>query len=207
MCGGAAFDWLRRRASPTLYSGCFTDYFDRDDAAVVGTHAEHRWAWELPAGQVSHRYRADEMFVVLGPALVDRLVKRRYCTVIELAECDDRVDLYDTNYAGQSLGLWLAPYNADLDIQPLNDVVLHYAGKPKMRFAYATLDVETFDVCWPFVAYHKANATQMASIFSRHAEGHHRSRKPKAHRSAGPPPDLRNLTGRTSWVEALMLGG
>lgn len=53
--------------------------------------------------RVSHRYRADEMFVFLGPALVKRIVARRYCHSLDIGDCDDKRDLYDTNFAGQSL--------------------------------------------------------------------------------------------------------
>ena len=107
---------------------------------------------------------------------------------------------------GQSLGLWLAPY-ADLDVHVINNKVLHYAGKPKMRVAYSTLNVSTYDVCFPFAVYHKATAAQMRTIFGRHAEGHLASRKEAKGFNNGAlqiPPDLSNLTGKNSWVEALL---
>ena len=48
------------------------------------------------------RYRADEMFIMLGAELVRRIVQRRYCDRQDGAEsaCDPRVDLYDTDYGG-----------------------------------------------------------------------------------------------------------
>lgn len=110
------------------------------------------------------------------------------------------------NLTGQSLGLWLAPYT-DLDLHPINDKALHYAGKPKMRVAYATLDVETYDVCFPFLVYHKATASQMGAIFKRHVDGHLPAReKPGLNENnvESIPPDLSNLTGKNSWVNALL---
>ena len=97
-------------------------------------------------------------------------------------------------------------------MQEINDKVLHYAGKPKMRVAYKTLDVAAYDVCFPFVVYHKATAVQMRTIFGRHQHGHLPSRKAKDASSGlewyarQPPPDLSNLSGKNSWVEALLQG-
>ena len=152
---------IRRVASPTMYLGYFTDGYNVN-ASVVGTHAEHTWAYSAGDGggarvntkggvaggageeggklvgganrgerslqqesapllkraqppqpqlqqpspprsrvHVSHRFRADEMFVFLGPALVQRIVARRYCHSLQFADCDDKTDLYDTDYGGR----------------------------------------------------------------------------------------------------------
>eukprot|EP00729_Bicosta_minor_P021430 gene21430-1805_t len=53
--------------------------------------------------------------------LVRRIVQRRYCDRQDGAEsaCDPRVDLYDTDYGGTSLGLWLAIYS-DVEVIRMN---------------------------------------------------------------------------------------
>ena len=94
-----------------------------DDDAYVCAHAwDAVWARASPRMYLGwfHRHgshRADEMFVVLGAELVDRLAARRYCG--SAGTCDRARDLVDTGYAGTSLGIWLGAYRdvAEVDLR------------------------------------------------------------------------------------------
>ena len=64
--------------------------------------------------------RSDEAFVVLGSAVRDFITHRMYCN--DSDTCDKAKDLYDTDYGGTSLGLWLSTYDQSLlGVTALND--------------------------------------------------------------------------------------
>lgn len=81
--------------SPTLYAG---------------------WLHGKKAMAPTELNRIDEAFVVVGMALVKRLVRRSYC--VDNTQCGT-TGLRDTNYGGTSLGLWLSVYD-DVITLPLN---------------------------------------------------------------------------------------
>ena len=60
--------------------------------------------------------RVDEAFVIIGKETWGKLLKRRYCYE---GPCNKQTDLFDTNYGGTSLGLWLSIYS-DINLVPIN---------------------------------------------------------------------------------------
>lgn len=59
-------------------------------------------------GQVSKEIRHDEFLVILGRDLVGEIVKLEYCLPnTSKSYCLKRNLLFDTNYGGNSLGLWI----------------------------------------------------------------------------------------------------
>ena len=133
------------------------------------------------------RYRADEMFVILGVEIARRIANRRYCGLQHLEGCNLKEDLFDTNYGGTSLGLWLTPYT-DVNVVAINAMGVH-----KRDVAlYARVNVTRMDVCkrpGPYLFYHKASPEQMQTIYGRHGHaGHGRERWGTPPRQLPPPP-------------------
>lgn len=79
----------------------------------------------------SQTCRIDEMIVIIGSELLNRLVKRKYCNT---EQCDKTTNLYDTNYGGTSLGLWLSIYD-DIKMVSLNNQMIS-------RFTKTTTDLQ-----------------------------------------------------------------
>ena len=67
-------------------------------------------------------HRADEMFIILGRVLMSRIVSKRYCQHRNQKTCDSLGHIFDTNYGGTSLGLWLSKMN-DVNELHLNGYV------------------------------------------------------------------------------------
>jgi hypothetical protein len=110
----------------------------------------------------SQELRMDEVFVVVGSRLVERLVERRYCD--DLSVCDNATDLYDTGSGGTSLGLWLSSYD-DVHAVPINHFVIHqgphipHARKSPIR--QPEVAFRKVDVCESHVLFHKARPDLM----------------------------------------------
>lgn len=76
------------------------------------------FGWRHGSGnRPSSQTRVDEMMVIVGSEVITRLVPRRYCE--DLSKCDRQKDLFDTNYGGTSLGMWLSVY-PDISITTFN---------------------------------------------------------------------------------------
>jgi hypothetical protein len=80
-----------------------------------GTNRRKRMLPEL-----GEEHRMDEiMFVVVGAEFVQRISERSYChpatTMITRQQGDANNGLYDTNFGGTRLGLWLINYT-DINI-------------------------------------------------------------------------------------------
>ena len=71
-------------------------------------------------------HRSDEMFVLLGRDLVARIVSKPYCEHRTKKECESLGQLFDANWGGRSLGVWLSPMK-DINPLPMNDVFDHNA--------------------------------------------------------------------------------
>ena len=82
--------------------------------------------------KVDEEHRSDEMFVLLGRDLVNRIVSREYCWSEERKDCDSLNQRYDTNYGGTSLGIWLSEMN-DINPLPMNDVFDHMNSNDKLK--------------------------------------------------------------------------
>ena len=67
---------------------------------------------------------SDEMFVILGRTLMNQILSKEYCYDTSEETCASRNQRFDTNFGGESLGLWLSSVK-DVHILPLNDVALH----------------------------------------------------------------------------------
>jgi hypothetical protein len=92
----AVFKYIRPRLSPLLYGGRV-----HGSSTLAPTKSD----------------RIDEAFVLVGMALVQRLVRRQYC--LNSTSCGP-AGLIDTNFGGTSLGLWLSAYN-DVEVLPMNE--------------------------------------------------------------------------------------
>ena len=82
--------------------------------------------------KVDYDHRSDEMFVLLGRDIVNRIVSKRYCERGSRKDCDSLGQLYDTNYGGTSLGIWLSTMN-DLNPLPMNDVFDHMKSNKRLK--------------------------------------------------------------------------
>ena len=67
---------------------------------------------------------SDEMFVILGRTLMNKILSKKYCYQDNEQTCASLNQHFDTNAGGQSLGLWLSSIK-DVSVLPLNDVALH----------------------------------------------------------------------------------
>ena len=97
-------------------------------------------------GHVNRNERMDEMFVVLGSDLANRIGSREYCH--SQKACPH--GLVDTDYGGTSLGLWLELYD-DIEVIPMNSYVVHYQD-------YSNL------TCNEKCLFHKASSQQMQTL-------------------------------------------
>lgn len=114
----------------------------------------------------SKEARMDEMFVLIGAGLVKRITDRNYCG--NETSCDSSVDLFDTNFGGTSLGIWLSAYN-DLDVVVINNLVIHMGSRiPKMKHAYP--DYLKENICDTQLLFHKATDHQMDVIDRREVD-------------------------------------
>ena len=82
--------------------------------------------------KVDFDHRSDEMFVLLGRDLVNRIASKSYCKSKKRKDCDSLNQLYDTNYGGTSLGIWLSEMN-DINPLPMNDVFDHMNSNKKLK--------------------------------------------------------------------------
>ena len=82
--------------------------------------------------KVDYDHRSDEMFVLLGRDLVNRIASKKYCDSEERKDCESLNQLYDTNYGGTSLGIWLSEMN-DIKPLPMNDVFDHKNTNVKLN--------------------------------------------------------------------------
>ena len=60
---------------------------------------------------LGYNHRADEMFILIGRLLIDRIALKRYCQHRNQKTCDSLGHIFDTNYGGTSLGIWLSKMN------------------------------------------------------------------------------------------------
>ena len=101
-----------------------------------------------------------------GAGLVKRITDRNYCG--NETSCDSSVDLFDTNFGGTSLGIWLSAYN-DLDVVVINNLVIHMGSRiPKMKHAYP--DYLKENICDTQLLFHKATDHQMDVIDRREVD-------------------------------------
>ena len=102
-----------------------TDHLVEHLRTVWNPRLYYGWVWKHGNRRLpSNKTRVDEALVIVGSDLVSRLIGRRYCD--NLDQCDLQRDLYDTNYGGTSLGIWLSAYH-DVSMVALNSrMILHY---------------------------------------------------------------------------------
>ncbi|XP_069130519.1 uncharacterized protein [Argopecten irradians] len=105
---------------------------------------------------VNVKERIDEMFVILGKDLIERIAKRRYCTG---TKCNANVDLIDTDFGGTSLGSWLSIYD-DIDIHPDNKRIIQL-GRGKEGKIERNIKP---DFCLKYLIQHKASVDVMSRL-------------------------------------------
>ena len=89
----------------------------------------HMDTWK---SQVDRYHRSDEMSVLLGRDLVTRIASKKYCDHDSITVCDSLGQLYDTNYGGNSIGVWLSQMN-DINPLPMNKFFDHKDAKKRLR--------------------------------------------------------------------------
>ena len=153
----AFFAWLARAAHRTVYLGWFHD--------GRGERTPHSMLWV--------KERMDEAFVVVGMELVENIAARDYCP--DRDTCDATVGLYDTNFRGVSLGIWLTAPAIKKRVKrvAMNSKVLDIRNSPKQREVYASPDdersvgVASCD-CEHWLLYHPIkNATDICAFHAR----------------------------------------
>ena len=82
--------------------------------------------------EVNFDHRPDEMFVLLGRDLVARIASKTYCKSGTRKHCDSLGQLFDTNYGGTSLGIWLSNMK-DIKPLPMNDVFDHMNSNKRLK--------------------------------------------------------------------------
>jgi Galactosyltransferase len=115
ICSNVMWPFVWEHVTPTSYIG-WMHKFNKGFNKTNATEARN---------QIGTWYRMDEFFVVIGKALVGGLARRRYCHNTTTAPCNKETDLFDTNYGGTSLGLWLHAYRDVLNITTLNEISQH----------------------------------------------------------------------------------
>ena len=104
------------------------EYLDKKDLtskSYVGWF-HHLDTW---TSKVDFDHRSDEMFVLLGRDLVARIASKPYCEHRTKKECESFGQLFDTNWGGTTLAVWLSPME-DINPLPMNDVFDHIANDP-----------------------------------------------------------------------------
>ncbi|XP_072023850.1 uncharacterized protein [Amphiura filiformis] len=101
----------------------------------------------------------DEMFVVVGKDLSERIARRKYCA----EQCNATIDLIDTNYGGSSLGSWLSIYD-DVDFQPDNNRIIHRPIGRGLNSETSVLENIKPDFCSKYVIHHKSSVQVMKQL-------------------------------------------
>ena len=114
LCPAKLFEYLdNKKLTPKSYVGWF----------------HNMGSWK---SKVDYDHRSDEMFVLLGRDIVTRIASKTYCEQGTKSDCDSLGQLFDTNYGGTSLGIWLSTMN-DIDPLPMNDVFDHMNSNTRLK--------------------------------------------------------------------------
>ena len=120
LCPLRLFEYLHsKKMNPRSYVGWF--------------HNMDSWK-----SKVDYDHRSDQMFVLLGRELVTRIASKTYCAQETKKDCDSLGQLFDTNYGGTSLGIWLSTMN-DIDPLPMNDVFDHFDANTRLKPEHSLL--------------------------------------------------------------------
>ena len=103
---------------------CSRQLFYFFNHAYINLKTYAGWFHNIGEPNISYHKRADEGFVMLGLDLVARIASKDYCYHNNQKICDSFGQLFDTNYGGTSLGIWLSEIN-DVDVFPLNNILKH----------------------------------------------------------------------------------
>lgn len=99
LCNNVLWPFVWQHVAPDLYLGRMDNYTD---------YVQHG----ASAAAIRKFIRHDELFVVLGMELIERITDRRYCHHNNVSDaCDPTRDLFDTGFGGTSLGTWLEAYD------------------------------------------------------------------------------------------------
>ena len=113
---------------------CPRQLFEYLDVNNLTTKSYLGWFHNIETwnSKVDYDHGADEMFVLLGRDLVNRIINKTYCELDSKKDCDSLGQLYDTNYGGTSLGIWLSTMT-DLNPLPMNDVFDHMNSNKRLK--------------------------------------------------------------------------
>jgi hypothetical protein len=107
-CPGSMFPFLaNNEISTTTYAGYFHN----------------------GGGKLGFDKRADELFVLIGRDLLNKIAAKQYCSSDNKEWCDERGQLYDTNAGGTSLGIWLSTFET-VHCLPLNGLLEDLLNNP-----------------------------------------------------------------------------
>ena len=90
------------------------------------------WFHNIGQSHISQDKRVDECFVMIGRVLLARITSKQYCYHNNQKTCDLFGKLFDTNYGGTSLGIWLSEMN-DVDAFPLNNRLEHFNANKRLK--------------------------------------------------------------------------
>ncbi|XP_021340537.1 uncharacterized protein LOC110441659 [Mizuhopecten yessoensis] len=115
------------------------------------------YGWTHGAGShVKIETRVDEMFLVVGKDLLERIAKRRYCTG---TKCNTSENLIDLDYGDTSLATWLSIYD-DIDYRSDNKRIIHL-GRGREREILQNIKP---GFCSKYILNHKSSVEVMEKL-------------------------------------------
>ena len=106
------------------------------------------WA-HAPGNEIAGRRRIDEMFLVLGKELMERISKRQLCD--SKTQCNEKEQLVNWDWGTGCVATWLSMYD-DIDVHFDNDRIIHFG---RYRFKEFAPFVRA-NFCENYFIYHKA---------------------------------------------------
>lgn len=134
---------------------CVPQIFDQLDL-IKSSKLYYGWA-HGSGNKINARRRVDEMFVVFGRELMQRIVQRQYCDDKE--KCNVTEQLVDLDYGGVSLGTWLSIYD-DIDFKTDNRRIIHFGRNQEKKYAHYV----KANFCEKWFLYHKSTADIMRQL-------------------------------------------
>ena len=113
---------------------CAAKFFNYLNTQNLTTKSYLGWFHNMNTwkSKVDVNHRSDEMFVLIGRDLVGQIASKEYCKEKTRSICDSLGHLYDTNYGGTSLGIWLETIN-NVNPIPMNHVFNHMNTNKELK--------------------------------------------------------------------------
>jgi len=148
---------------------CFPNLFERI-CRVRNKTLYYGWKHGGSDQIISSDTRVDEMFVVVGRELVDRIVKRKYCGCFENTIMSDacnkrnsKEELISHGFADMALGEWLSVYNDNVIRVSDNRYIRHFSYLFVDRMENHKYAVPQF--CLKNYIFHKSSIYTMYKLY------------------------------------------